>query len=111
VCSSDLQVNATLSDPVERGQKWAEVNGCISCHSLDGSKLVGPTWKGLAGEEVTLAEGSTVTADDAYLRNSIDEPNAQIVQGYPANVMPATYSALLTDEQINDLIAYIHTVK
>lgn len=105
------EVSANLTDPVARGQKWAENNGCISCHSLDGSKLVGPTWKGAAGEEVTLADGTTVLSDDAYLLKSILEPNAQIVEGYPASVMPGTYSQLLTDEQINDLIAFIKTVQ
>jgi len=105
------QVNATTADPAERGKKWVENNGCTSCHSLDGSKLVGPSWKGLYGEQVELADGTTVTADDAYIHKSILEPNAQITKGFPPNVMPSTYSSLLTDAQINDIIAFIKTVK
>ena len=106
------QVGASLSDPVARGKKWAEANGCISCHSLDGSKLVGPSWKGLYGEQVELADGTTVTADEAYLRKSILEPNAQIVKGFPAQCDAGQLQHdLLTDEQINDIIEFIKTVK
>ena len=83
----------------------------MSCHSLDGTKLVGPTWKGLYGSQVELADGNTVTADDAYLLESILDPNAQIVKGFPANVMPTTYGELLTDEQIQDIIEFIKTVE
>lgn len=104
------QVSAVITDPVERGKKWAENTGCISCHSLDGTKLVGPSWKGLYGETVTLADGTTVVADEAYLRTAILDPNAQITQGYPANVMPSNYNTLLTDDQINDLIEYIKSI-
>jgi len=103
------QVNATEADPAVRGQKWAEIN-CTSCHTLDGSKLVGPTWKGLYGSQVELEDGSVVTVDDAYLLESILDPNKLIHKGYPANVMPATYGDLLTDEQIQDILAFIQTV-
>ncbi len=105
------QVGATLTDPVARGEKWAQTNGCTSCHSLDGSKLVGPTWKGLYGEQVALADGTTVTADDAYLTKSILDPNAQVSKGFPPNVMPSTYGSLLTPDQVKDIIEFIKTVK
>jgi cytochrome c oxidase subunit 2 len=105
------QVGAVLTDPVARGKKWAETSGCLSCHSLDGKKLIGPSWKGLAGEKTELADGSSVVVDDAYLVKSILEPNAQIAKGFPANVMPGTYKTLLTDEQVNDIVAFIKSVK
>lgn len=104
------QVNAVEADPVARGQKWSEIN-CVSCHTLDGAKLVGPTWKGLYGSQVELEDGSTVTVDDAYLFKSILEPNIQVHKGFPANVMPATYGDLLTSAQIEDIVAFIQTVK
>lgn len=105
------QVSAVLTDPVERGKKWAETTGCLSCHSVDGSKLVGPSWQGLFGETVRFTDGTSATADEAYLRSAILEPNMQITEGYAANVMPATYQTLLTDDQINDIVEYIKTIK
>lgn len=104
------------ADPAARGAKWAKQFGCASCHSIDGSKVVGPTWKGLYGHEVQLADGSTVAADDAYLKNSVLHPNDQIVAGFPAGVMPAQFIDPVTkkpisDQQIDDLIAYIQTLK
>jgi cytochrome c oxidase subunit 2 len=102
---------SSTNDPVARGQKVAQTNGCLACHSVDGSKMVGPTWKGLAGKTVTLNDGSTVTADETYLKESIVDPNAKIVQGFPPGVMPENYSQRLTDQQIADVIAFINSLK
>lgn len=79
--------------PEERGAFWASAEGlgCVACHSTDGSPGVGPTWQGLYLHEVLLADGSTVTADDDYLVNSIFDPNAQVVSGFNPNLMPQTY--------------------
>jgi cytochrome c oxidase subunit 2 len=97
-------------DPVERGMQWTEQYGCLSCHSTDGSKLVGPTWKGVFGNQETLSDGSTVTVDEEYIRDSILNPGANIVQGF-SNVMPANFSQQLTDQQITDIILYIESLK
>ena len=64
--------------------------GCSSCHSLTGAKGTGPTFKGLYGSKVTLATGQTVTANDAYLIESILDPDKQIVKGYQKGIMSAT---------------------
>ncbi len=101
---------AAAEDPVAVGKKVASSAGCVACHSIDGSKIVGPTWKGLAGESVTLADGSTVTADDAYLEESIVNPGAKMVQGYP-DVMPKNFKDVLTADEIKGIIAYIKTLK
>ena len=61
--------------------------GCQGCHSLDGSPSSGPTFKGLSGSKVELANGQTVTANDAYLLESILDPDKQIVKGYQPGVM------------------------
>jgi cytochrome c oxidase subunit 2 len=98
------------TDPVERGRKWSNQYGCLSCHSLDGSKLVGPTWLGLFGSQVKLADGSTVIADEAYIIESIRNPGAKIVEGYP-NIMPANVGQDLSDERIQDIIAFIKTLR
>ena len=62
------------------------------------------------GHEVTLTDGTTATADDAYLRKSIVDPGAEIVQGFQ-DLMPKTFAQTLTEEQISDLIEYIKTLK
>ena len=92
----------------EAGKAIVAQNGCSGCHSIDGSKLTGPTWRGLFGSEVKLADGSTVKADEAYLIESIHDPNAKVVEGFPANIMP---KFSLTDEQIKAIVAYIETLK
>jgi len=96
--------------PAKKGAQIATAQGCLGCHSTDGTTLVGPTWKGLYGSKVTLADGTTVVADEAYLREAIVDPNARLVQGFPANVMPAGYGDRLSDEEIDALIAYIKSL-
>jgi cytochrome c oxidase subunit 2 len=100
---------AKLSDPVAIGQNVYE-NNCKACHSIDGSDGVGPTWLGLLGEQVELTDGTTFTSDEAYILESITNPNAKIVAGFPAGVMPQNYAEVLTEEQINGLIEYIRTL-
>jgi cytochrome c oxidase subunit 2 len=100
---------ANVQDPATRGQKTAEIN-CKACHSIDGKEGIGPSWKGLFGRQVVLADGTTVTADEAYIRESIIDPSAKIVKGYQ-NIMPSTFKDTLSDQQISDLIAYIETLK
>lgn len=82
---------------------------CMSCHSVDGSQMVGPTWKGLYGHEVEIEGGTTVIADTDYLIESIKDPNAKVVKGFPAGAMPP-YGAILTDENILDIVAYIQSL-
>ena len=92
-----------------QGAELAQSQGCLGCHSVDGSQLVGPTWLGLYGSEEALEDGTSVTVDDAYLLSSILEPGAQLTQGYP-NIMPATYQDTLSDEEIEALIEYIKSL-
>jgi cytochrome c oxidase subunit 2 len=94
--------------PAEKGEALVQEQGCQGCHSLDGSVLVGPTWLGLFGSERNLEDGSTVVADEAYLRSSILEPNAQIVAGF-AGIMPA-YQGVLSDEDVGAIIEYIKSL-
>ena len=99
---------AASQTPEARGKALVAQNGCTGCHTIDGSTLVGPTWFGLYGSQVKLSDGSTVTADDAYITESIQNPSAQIVAGFEGVQMP-TFN--LTDAQISDIIAYIKTLK
>ncbi|MET0961288.1 MAG: cytochrome c oxidase subunit II [Noviherbaspirillum sp.] len=89
------------------GQSIAQSRGCIACHSVDGSGGVGPSWKGLYGKQETLADGSTVLADEAYLKKSIRDPAAQVVKGYPP-IMPKSD---VSDEELAALLAYIESMK
>ncbi|GAB4542020.1 MAG: hypothetical protein Kow0063_33490 [Anaerolineae bacterium] len=91
------------------GAELAQSQGCLGCHSVDGSQLVGPTWLGLYGTEELLEGGGSALVDEAYLRTSILEPGAQITRGY-VNVMPATYRDTLSEEQIEALIEYIKSL-
>jgi serine/threonine protein kinase/cytochrome c551/c552 len=94
--------------PESAGQVLVETSGCIGCHSTDGSDGIGPTWFQLAGSGVVLTGGSTVIANDAYLIQSIREPQAAIVDGFETQQMPA-YP--FTDQQVANIIAYIKTLR
>jgi cytochrome c oxidase subunit 2 len=94
----------------ETGEQLTKQQGCLGCHSIDGSQLVGPTFKGLFGTTRTFQDGSTATADEEYLRNSILNPGAQVVQGY-SNIMPDYYAVHLVEEQLEILVEYIKGLK
>ena len=80
--------------------------GCASCHSTDGARSEGPTWEGLAGSERTLADGTTVVANEAYLRRAITDPGAEVVEGFG----PSMPSIEVTDEQLDELVAFIESL-
>ena len=94
--------------PEEWGEQLAQEWACTTCHSPDGSDMTGPTWQGLFGNQRNFEDGSSIEADENYIRESILEPNAKIVQGYPA--VMNTYQGQLNDEQINAIIEYIKTL-
>jgi cytochrome c oxidase subunit 2 len=92
-----------------KGEKLAETLGCQACHSSDGSARVGPSFKGLYGRQVELADGGKVTADEAYIRESIARPKAKVVKGF-SNVMP-DFEGKITEEDLSAIIVYIKTLK
>ncbi|HMN38109.1 MAG TPA: cytochrome c [Hyphomicrobium sp.] len=94
----------------ELGEKLARDNGCTACHAPTGEKLVGPGWGGLYGSTVELAGGSSVTADDAYLTESILKPDAKIVAGYQAGAMPS-FAEMLDAGQVAAIVAYIRSLE
>lgn len=98
------------ADPAERGAGIVKEYACTACHALDASRGVGPGWGGLYGTQVSLADGSTVPADDAYLAESIRDPNARVAAGYVAGIMPS-YAAILDDEQVEAIVAYIRSLQ
>ncbi len=97
--------------PAGRGKQLAEANACIACHSVDGSTgLPGPGWLGVYGSEEMLDDGTTVVVDENYIRESILDPNAKLVEGFLPNLMPQTFGDTFSEEQLNDLIAYIESL-
>jgi len=86
-------------------------NACLSCHTQDGTRLVGPSFKGIMGKtETVIADGKEkkITIDRDYLINSIKNPNAEIVKSYQPNLMP---KLSLTEEELNHIADYIETIK
>jgi cytochrome c1 len=80
--NSDMQLPELDNQLAARGLEVAQQNGCIACHTLDGSVGIGPTWLGMYGRTETLTDGSSVVVDDAYIIESINRPNSKQVQGY-----------------------------
>jgi cytochrome c oxidase subunit 2 len=84
------------------------LQGCITCHSVDGSQKIGPSFQGLFGREENFTDGSTLTVDENYIRESILDPGAKIVQGYQNQMV--SYEGRLSDDDISDIIEYIKTL-
>ncbi len=94
--------------PAELGKKLFTSRNCATCHSLDGTRIQGPTFKGVFGRSEDLEGGGKVVVDENYIRESILDPQAKIVRGYPAS-MPV-FKGLLKDSEIDALIAFLKTV-
>lgn len=101
-------IAAANQTPEGQGQLLTVKNGCVGCHSVDGTKMTGPTWFGLFGSNVELADGTTLVADEAYITESILGPKAKEVAGFSPTTMPP-YT--LTEAEIANIIAYIKTLK
>ena len=83
--------------------------GCVTCHSIEpGKVLVGPSHTGIATTAETAVSG--MSAED-FLKQSITDPNAQVTEGFIAGVMYQNYAKDLTEQEINDLVAYLLTLK
>ena len=94
----------------QAGERLSRIKGCNACHSIDGSALVGPTYQGLYGKSetvVTDGEQKQIVVDEDYIRRSILEPNADIVDGYRPLMQP---QAGITEEEILAIIEYLKTL-
>jgi cytochrome c oxidase subunit 2 len=88
-------------------------NACTGCHSIDGSKLVSASFKGLYGKTervVTNGIERSVTVDDAYIRTSVYEPDKDVVVGYPKGIMK-TYKGLVTEDELAKILEYLKSLK
>jgi len=98
--------------PGALGYSIVKKNGCLACHSIDGSKLVGPTWKGLFGKTETVKSGGKTReqiVDSTYVLNSIYNPNDDIVKGYQKGLM-LSYKNELTEDDIGEIIEFMKTL-
>ena len=95
--------------PEEWGKIQREEKGCATCHSIDGTRGQGPSWKGIWGKMEKLSDGKEVLVDENYVRESMMFPQAKIVAGFQP-IMP-TFQGLLHDQDVRGLIAYIKTLK
>ncbi len=105
-----IQENEEGMSLADKGQKYFKDKGCVACHTIDGTPKVGPTWKGVFGSDRVFADGSSVKADENYIRESILNPNAKVVKGFAAGVMP-TFQGQVSEDQVNAIIEFIKSLK
>lgn len=105
-CGDDGTFENGLGAAAQRGRQLAQDRGCSNCHTANGDPSTGPTWLGIWGTEVTLDDNRTVTVDHDYVARSVRDPQADIVDGF-GPVMP---SFELTDDEIDDLVAYLQAL-
>jgi len=98
--------DSDLPPDVAKGRDLTVSAGCASCHGAEGQGGLAPTWQGLVGRDVTLEDGSVVTADAAYLRRAITDPAADVVPGYTLKMPENSLSA----DDVDVLLAYIEHV-
>ena len=104
---------ADVESATSTGKRIMQNIGCFACHTINGTKLVGPSFKGIYGEEQTVVTGGetrTVVVDDEYITRSIYDPNADVVEGFQKGLM-VSYKGQLSDDDINNIIEYLKTVK
>jgi len=106
-------VTEEVISPTATGRRIMQNIGCFACHSLDGSRLVGPSFQGIYGNERTVVtNGATrqVVADDEYIHRSIMDPNADVVQGFGRGLM-LSYKGQLSEEDVDNIIEYLKTLQ
>jgi len=105
----DQASNILETMPLDRaGERLFRTRGCNQCHSVEGGAKVGPNLGSVYGGKRVLADGSTVVADENYLRESILDPQARVAAGFEP-VMP-TYKGRLEDREITAIIAYLKSL-
>lgn len=107
------RVEAAVDSPTAAGKRIMKNIGCFACHSVDGSKLVGPSFKGIYGHTATVVTGGNqreVTVDDEYIKKSIYDPNTDVVKGFNKGLM-LSYKGQLSDEDIKQITEYLKTLK
>src|SRR6266550_346613 len=104
-----LSGNAAQQSPAVAGQQLFQSLGCVSCHGATGEGGRGPALAGLFGRQVFLANGQTLVADEAYVRESIENPQAKLVTGF-SPIMP-TFQGQVTPEQLIQIMSFIKSLQ
>ena len=104
-----LSGNAGNTTPAVAGQQLFQTLGCVSCHGANGEGGRGPTLAGLFGRKTQLTGGQTVVADEAYIRESIINPQAKLVEGF-GPIMP-TFQGQISEDQLVQLLAFIKSLQ
>lgn len=107
----EVAVDTSGMSPEQLGEQIYKTKLCASCHSLDGSNLVGPSFKGLWGRSGKTTAGDDYVVDEGYLKESVLNPGAKVVQGYPEPSPMPPYQGQFNDADLNNLIAYIKSLK
>jgi len=95
-------------DLATAGEKIAAEHGCLRCHTVDGTSHLGPTFAGLYGSTIPLADSTVVVADEAYLTESMMDPERKLHAGFPP-IMP-TYRGLLAGPEIAAIVEFIRSL-
>ena len=104
-----LSGNAAQQSPAVAGQQLFQSLGCVSCHGANGEGGRGPALAGLFGRQVFLANGQPLIADEAYVRESIENPQAKLVSGF-GPIMP-TFQGQVTPEQLIQIMSFIKSLQ
>jgi cytochrome c oxidase subunit 2 len=107
------RVEVALDSPTANGKRIMKNIGCFACHSVDGSKLVGPTFKGIYGHTAIVVTGGNereITVDDEYIKKSIYDPNADVVKGFNKGLM-LSYTGQLSEDDVKQITEYLKTLK
>lgn len=102
---ADIFAGRTLA---EVGELLYNSQGCKTCHTLDGSKLVGPSFKNVYGHEFETESGETIVANDAYIKESILTPNVSVIKGFQPVMTP--YAGILDDRKIEAITEFLKTL-
>jgi cytochrome c oxidase subunit II len=105
-----LSGSGSQESPVVAGQKLFQSQGCTSCHGQNGEGGKGPPLVSVYGSTVRLEGGQSVEADESYIRDSIRNPQAQIVEGFRQPLMPAYYKEQLSEEHLLQIMTYIKSL-
>ncbi|MBK7099047.1 MAG: c-type cytochrome [Sphingobacteriales bacterium] len=109
--NGEAKQDVSEADKVLLGEQVFTLKGCGACHKVDGTVLIGPSWKGLYGKEEKVKENGkviSVKVDDDYIKESILNPSKKITVGFETTAMPAMP---MTDEEIENIFAYIKSLK
>jgi len=106
-------VEVAVDSPTASGKRIMKNIGCFACHTVDGTKLVGPSFKGVYGSKqivITGREEHEVTADDEYIKRSVYDPNADVVKGFNKGLM-LSYTGQLSEADVKQITEYLKTLK